>query len=123
MQLVVERHQDAVKGMLGGHKGVRFTLRTLVQFSEEEQQLLTHYNMWGYSVMNKGGIPVSLREMTEWRSESFEGNNIEILLKNEAVQKRSLDSVPALFDILRSFGGRDVVTYPRTTDQVDSDLV
>jgi hypothetical protein len=100
--------------MLGGHKGVAFTLATRLQFTEEEQQLLEHYKMWEYSLFTRGQLPVTIRQLTQGDSQTVE--NVEILLGNEDIVKRALDQVPPLLSVLRSFGGDEVIEYPRTTD-------
>jgi hypothetical protein len=46
MRLIIHRSQADVKGMLGGHKGVSFTLSTRLEFTEN---LLDHYKMWAAS--------------------------------------------------------------------------
>ncbi len=100
--------------MLGKHKGVEFTLQTRVIFSPEEQQLIEHYKMWDYSVYEKGGLPISLRNLAQGQTETLE--NVKILLNNEAVTKDALDSIPPLLQVLRSFGGEEVISYPRESE-------
>lgn len=111
MRLIIRRSQADKKGMLGGHKGVTFSLATRVEFTNEERQLLDHYKMWDYSVMNRGGLPITLRALAEGDSQTVE--NVEILLENEEVTKRALDAVPALLTVLGSFGGDEIIEYPR----------
>lgn len=113
MQLTVQRTQADVRGMLGGHKGVNFTLQTQLLFTEEEQQLINHYKMWDYSAFTQGGLPVTLRELAAGRVQTLA--NVEVLLANEAVVKEALDSIPPLLGVLRSFGGQEVIPYPRDT--------
>lgn len=118
MRLVINRSQADRKGVFGGHKGVAFTLSTRVEFTEEESQLLEHYRLWDYSVMTQGGVPVTLRSMASGDTQTLD--DVETLLSNEGVVKRSLDKIPQLFEVLRSFGGSEVVDYPRL--RVDADL-
>ena len=117
MRLVINRSQADRKGVFGGHKGVAFTLSTQVEFTQEEQQLLDHYRVWGYSVLTQGGLPVTLRDMANGDTQTLE--DVETLLSNENVIKRSLDKIPRLFMVLRSFGGSEAVDYPRTSDDED----
>lgn len=114
MRLVINRSQAERKGVFGGHKGVAFTLSTQVEFTQEERQLLDHYKLWHYSIMSRGGLPVTLRAMADGDSQTLE--DVETLLSNEDVVKRSLDKIPHLFGVLRSFGGDEVIDYPRTGD-------
>lgn len=40
MKLALKRSQQDIKGMLGGHKGVSFTLSYRLVLSSEEQELV-----------------------------------------------------------------------------------
>jgi len=111
MRLLVNRSQADQKGMLGGHKGVKFTLRCQVQFTTEEQQLLEHYKMWDYNLFSRGGMPVTLRTLATGDLQTVE--NVKVLLSNEAIVKEALDEIPLLLDVLRSFGGDETIDYPR----------
>jgi hypothetical protein len=111
VRLVINRSQADKKGMLGGHKGVSFTLSTRVQFTQEEQQLLDHYKMWEYSLFTRGQLPVTIRTLAQGDSQTLE--NVEILLRNEEIVKVALDQIPPLLEVLRSFGGDEIVDYPR----------
>jgi hypothetical protein len=97
--------------MLGGHKGVSFSLTTRVEFTSEEQNLLEHYKMWTYSLFTRGQMPVTIRDLAQGDSQTVD--NVEILLRNEETVKDALDAIPALLDVLRSFGGDEVIDYPR----------
>jgi hypothetical protein len=64
--------------------------------------------------MTRGALPVTLRSMAHGDSQTLD--DVETLLSNEGVIKRSLDKIPALFEVLRSFGGNEVIDYPRNGD-------
>lgn len=119
MQLVIQRSQADKKGMLGGHKGVTFTLYTQIEFDPDERKLIDHYKMWNYSLFTRGQLPVTIRDITEGEPQTVE--NVEILLRNEDIVKTSLDQVPPLLTVLRSFGGREVVAYPRSPDGLNGE--
>jgi hypothetical protein len=112
MKLVINRSQADKKGMMGGHKGVTFTLSTRITFSPEESELLEHYKLWQYPLFSRGPLPVTIRQIADGDVQIVD--NVEILLANEEIVKRALDHVPPLLDVLRSFGGEEVVTYPRS---------
>jgi hypothetical protein len=101
LRLIIHRSQADKKGMLGGHKGVAFTLSTRLEFNDEEKQLLEHYKMWSYSLFNRAQLPVTIGQLVQGDSQTVE--NVEILLGNEDVVKRALDQVPPLLSVLRSF--------------------
>jgi hypothetical protein len=50
MQLIVSRNQQDVKGMLGGHKGVQFTLSYRLELTEDELALVSRYKLEDYAV-------------------------------------------------------------------------
>lgn len=50
MKLAIQRSQQDVKGMLGGHKGVTFTLSYRLILSSEEQELVNRYKLDEYPV-------------------------------------------------------------------------
>lgn len=114
MRLVVSRAQEDRKGMLGGHKGVLFRLYTRLELTEEEEELLSHYKMWNYSLFNRGQMPVTIKDLAEGDLQTVE--NVEILLRNEEIVKRALDQLPLLMEVLRSFGGEEIIEYPRDVD-------
>lgn len=96
---------------MGGHKGVTFTLVTRLEFTSEERELIEHYKMWDYQLFTRGPLPVTIRQLSGGDTQTMD--NVEILLQNENVVKRALDQVPPLLDVLRSFGGDEVIDYPR----------
>lgn len=112
MILVIHREQADMKGMFGGHRGVAFTLSTRLQFSDEERQLLDHYRMWYYPLFERGGTPVSIRQLADGETETL--HVVEVLLQREEALKRALDKIPPLLDVLRSFGGDEIIEYPRS---------
>ena len=112
MRLVIHRSQADKKGMLGGHKGDAFTLSTRLEFTDEESQLLEHYKMWDYGLLSRGQLPVTIRQLVQGDSQTVE--NVEVLLGNEDIVKRALDQIPPLLGVLRSFGGDEVIEYPRS---------
>ncbi len=118
MKLVIHRSQADKKGMLGGHKGVAFTLATRLELTSEERELLDHYKMWEYALFHRSQLPVTIRQLAGGDNQTLD--NVEILLENENVVKRALDQVPPLFAVLRSFGGDEIIPYPRAmTDEDD----
>jgi hypothetical protein len=111
MKLTIQRSQEARKGMLGGHKGVEFSLYTRVSFTGEERQLLDHYGMWNYCVMQQAELPVTLANLNQGRHQTL--GDVAVLLQNEDQVKEALDPIPLLLEVLRSFGGDEVIEYPR----------
>jgi len=116
MRLIVNRSQQDMKGMLGGHKGVQFTLAYRLELTPEESELVARYKLGSYPVTWRTfqGTQTpddTIANMTEGRRQSLP--DVTTLLNNEQVVKDSCDQLPVLFDVCRSFGGDEVIDYPR----------
>jgi len=116
MKLVISRNQRAMKGVLGGHKGVEFTLTYRLELSPEETELVARYKLDGYPVtwrtIQGSRMPDdTIANMVMGRSQTL--TDVTTLINNEAVIKDSCDGLPPLFAIVRTFGGDEVVEYPR----------
>lgn len=117
MRLIISRRQQDVKGMLGGHKGVSFTLAYRLELTSEETELVSRYKLSDYPVTWRAGQSGQLPDdtianMIAGRSQTI--SDVTTLLKNESVVKNACDSLPPLFEVVRTFGGDEVVDYPRT---------
>jgi hypothetical protein len=102
--------------MLGGHKGVSFTLAYRLELTPEEAELVSRYKLSDYAVTWKSvqGSQVpddTIANMIAGRSQTI--SNVTTLLKNESVVKDACDNLPPLFEVVRTFGGDEVVDYPR----------
>ncbi|MGH9089831.1 MAG: hypothetical protein ACRDZR_00380 [Acidimicrobiales bacterium] len=116
MKLVIKRDQQAQKGMLGGHKGVNFTLSYRLQLSDDELQLVQQYKLEDYPLTYRtfqgNRIPDdTVRNMCEGRSQTV--SDVTTLVRNEEIVKDACDSLPGLFEVVRTFGGSEVIEYPR----------
>ena len=116
MQLVIRRDQADIKGMLGGHKGVQFTLSYQLQLNEHELALVERYKLHDYAITytSHQGTRIpddTIRNMLAGRSQTVE--KVTTLVKNEEIVKDACDSLPALFEIVTTFGGTETVHYPR----------
>ncbi len=121
MKLIINRSQAEKKGMLGGHKGVEFTLSYRLDLTPDEQVLVEKYKLHFYPLTWKT-TPTGERQpddvistMVQGRSETL--TDVTTLLKNEEIVKNACDMLPPLFDVVRSFGGDEVIEYPRTGAQ------
>ncbi|MGV9677864.1 hypothetical protein ACWDSJ_21515 [Nocardia sp. NPDC003482] len=119
MRLVINRSQAAVKGMLGGHKGMQFTLAYQLQLTSEEHALVEQYKLLEYPLtwqtFNGTKIPRdTIGSLLKGASQTVA--DVKTLLNNEDVIKDAIDELPPLFAVCRSFGGNEVVDYPREKD-------
>lgn len=117
MRLVINRSQEAKKGMLGGNKGVEFTLRYRLELTPEEEALVRQYKLEEFPItwtsVNGQRVPDdTIARMVVGRSQTL--TDVTTLLSNEEVVKSACDALPPLFEIVRTFGGDDIVEYPRT---------
>lgn len=116
MRLVINRNQTAMKGMLGGNKGVSFTLSYQLQLTEGEAALVQQYKLMDYPVTYKTiqGTQVpddTIGNMVAGRSQTL--TDVTTLIRNEEIVKSACDSLPALFEVVSTFGGQEVIDYPR----------
>lgn len=116
MKLVIQRSQQDVKGMLGGHKGVSFTLSYRLVLTEEESELVRRYKLEEYPVtwrMFEGTqIPLdTIGSLVAGRTQTVV--DVTTLIQNEDVVKDACDKLPVLFEVVRTFGGEEVIEYPR----------
>ena len=116
MRLVVNRSQQAVTGMLGGHKGMSFTLSYRLDLTPDEQGLVAKYSLAEYpltwrTVRGERMPDDTVGGMANGRSQTL--NDVKTLLQNEEIVKSACDELVALFEVARTFGGDEVIEYPR----------
>lgn len=117
MKLVISRSQQDVKGMLGGHKGVEFTLRYRLELTPEETELVGRYKLEHYALTwntdaQGNRIPNdTISNMVAGRAQTV--RDVTTLLHNEEIVKQACDELVPLFQVVRSFGGNEVIDYPR----------
>jgi hypothetical protein len=121
VRLIVNRSQAAMTGMFGGHKGVEFTLSYRLELTPEEHELVQQYKLEYYPVTwrTQQGQRMpddTISNMLQGRSQTL--TDVTTLIANERVVKEACDALPPLFEIVRSFGGDEVVEYPRVAASV-----
>lgn len=117
MKLIINRAQAAKKGMLGGNKGVEFTLGYRLELSPDEAGLVSQYKLENYALtwMTVQGNRMpddTIGNMLAGRSQTI--MDVTTLVNNERIITEACDSLPVLFDVVRSFGGSEVIEYPRS---------
>ncbi|MFF3228998.1 hypothetical protein ACFYV7_39850 [Nocardia suismassiliense] len=116
MRLVVKRSQTAVKGMLGGHKGMQFNLTCRLQLTDEESRLVQQYTLMEYpltwrTIQGTQLVGDTIGSLLNGSSQTV--SDVKTLLSNEAVIKDAIDELPTLFEVCRTFGGSEIIDYPR----------
>lgn len=117
MKLAIQRSQQDIKGMLGGHKGVSFTLYYRLLLTPDEEELVQRYKLEEYPVTWRSfegtRLPNdTIGNMVAGRSQTL--SDVTTLIQNENVVKEACDDLPVLFEVVRTFGGEEVIEYPRT---------
>jgi hypothetical protein len=118
VRLVIERDQQPVKGMLGGSKGVSFTLRYRLELTPDEEALVRQYKIEDYPVTFRTIQGTRMPDDTIGsmvRGASATLSDVTTLVNNENVVKDACDSLPVLFEVVRTFGGTEVIEYPRSS--------
>lgn len=103
--------------MFGGDKGVSFTLRVTLELTDEEAELVRKYKLESYPLTwrNYQGNRVPGDTVSTLRQGiSQTVNDVTTLVNNEEVFKAACDELPVLFDVVRTFGGSEVIEYPRS---------
>lgn len=119
MRLIINRRQDDVTGLFGGHKGVSFTLSYRLELTSAEADLVSRYRLENYPVtyQNVGNVQApddTIANMLIGRQQKLP--DVVTLIKNENVVKSACDGLPPLFLMCASFGGDEVIEYPRGDD-------
>jgi hypothetical protein len=116
MKLIINRDQADVKGLLGGHKGVNFSLRYRLELTPDEVALVDRYKLHDYPITFKHiqGTRVpddTIGSMVQGGGQTV--TDVTTLVGNEEVIKNGCDQLPTLFEVVRTFGGTEVIEYPR----------
>jgi hypothetical protein len=104
-------------GLLGGHKGMQFTLAYRLVLTSEEAQLVEQYKLGSYPLTWRTyqGQRVSGDTISSLvRGDSQTLTDVTTLVENETTIKSACDELPPLFEVARTFGGEEVVEYPRS---------
>lgn len=116
MKLIINRSQQDQKGLMGGHKGVQFTLRYRLELTREETELVERYRLGFYPLTftNQQGNRIPADTISSIvRGGSSIVTDVTKLIREEDLIKEACDQLPVLFGVCRSFGGDEVIEYPR----------
>jgi hypothetical protein len=116
LKLIIERNQAAKKGMLGGHKGMSFTLSYWLDLTDDEADLVERYKLDYYpltwTTQQGQRMPDdTISNMRTGRTQTL--SDVTTLVQNEEIIKRACDQLPVLLSMVRTFGGSEVIEYPR----------
>lgn len=116
MKLVIKRNQADVKGMFGGHKGVRFSLYAKADITNEEREMIERYKVGEYilasyvlSTKRSENIEFHLSVNRLTRGDEAYADNIQTLLELEDKIKEGCQNMKNLLVVMKSFGGEEVI--------------
>ena len=116
MRLTIRRNQADVKGLFGGHKGVRFSLFGRAQVTDAEMALIERYKVGEYSLadyelrLHKDTVlPFHVSVNDLMNGKSVETDSISTLLELETRLKEGCMVLKNLLQVMATFGGEEVV--------------
>ena len=114
MKLYITRDQESRKGLLGGHKGMRFILSCRIELSPEETDLVEKYKQWNvrvysYLTIKEKEVIHTLRDLCNGITVWCDG--APDLLADEERIKEACENLKILLDVMASFGGEEVIEY------------
>jgi hypothetical protein len=96
---------------------VEFTLGYRLELTSEEAELVQRYKLEYYPLTwrtDSQGTKLpndTISNMVTGRTQTV--RDVTTLLRNEEVIKDACDDLVPLFSVVRSFGGNEVIEYPR----------
>ncbi len=113
MRLTIRRNQADVKGLLGGHKGVRFSLFGQVAVGDAERGLIDRYKVGEHILAEYEGcigreattFHVSVNNLIN--GSTVETDSINTLLELEAKLKEGCGNLKTLLEVMATFGGEE----------------
>lgn len=117
MKLTIKRNQADVKGLFGGHKGVRFNLSAKADISDDENALIQKYMVGDYvlatyedkfGLVEKKAVTISVSVHDLIRGKTVEMENIAALLALEDTIKTSCSNLKNLLKVMSTFGGEEI---------------
>lgn len=117
MKLIIRRDQADVKGLLGGHKGVNFSLFTQANITDEESALIKRYKVGDQIIASYQRPKKGQSEMLEFylsvndivNGRTITMDSIITLLDLEETIKKGCKNLKDLLAVMSTFGGEEIV--------------
>lgn len=115
MKLTIRRNQADVKGIFGGHKGVRFSLYGKCDIDDGESALIAKYKISDYQLaeyqLQTNGEPVDFRITVSGitNGQTVETGDINTLLELEKSMKEGCQNLKNLLIVMATFGGEEEI--------------
>jgi hypothetical protein len=107
VRLVIRRNQADVKGVLGGHRGVKFALSYQLVTTDSESAIIDRYRLGSHVVVSSGSGVETVDRLRAGVTQTLD--SVSVLIANERVIKQACQEFGALMAVAKSFGGEDVV--------------
>lgn len=114
MQLRIRRDQSEQRGMLGGYRGMSFSLFAHVVLTHEEQELINRYKGVGdthLGAIRGGSEPVLVTVRTLMEGQRFDTSDVLVLTSAEDELKQGCAAFRTLLNVMNSFGGEELFEY------------
>jgi len=115
MKLIIKREQAEKRGLLGGHKGMRFLLAFRVELTPEEKDLVTKYRAEDTPLIfatDKAGNSYpkyTVKNLIQGSNEI--ADDVTILLNYEEELKKACQTFKTLLEVMASFGGEETFEF------------
>jgi len=104
MKLLIKRNQDT--GFMGG---ISFILEAKVELTQEESELVKKYKAHKEVLYSAGNRQYTINDLLSGSRDKCK--DITILLNNEEVYKNACVHFKTYLEVMRSFGGEEVIEY------------
>lgn len=128
MRLILKRNQAEKKGLLGGSKGIHFSLSFRVEMTPEETELLDRYSATHEQIATMGFVAEAealghlkvidgvktggiLTVSDLMKGRIFQTKSVGTLLDAENEIKEGCAALKIFLEVMQSFGGEEVIKY------------
>jgi len=115
MKLKIQRDQKQKKGLLGGNKGIEFTLNCKVELTPEEQALIDKAKVGNYTLISY--VPQGWEHELTFNVNDivdgivFQEMSVGKLLDLEEQVKNGCQNLKSLLEVIASFGGEEIIEF------------
>jgi hypothetical protein len=115
MKLTIRRNQADVKGVFGGHKGVKFSLYGKCSLDEGERAIIAKYKVGDYVLAEyqlkakAEALDFKITVNGIANGQTVETGDINTLLDLEKSMKEGCKNLKNLLKVMATFGGEEVI--------------
>jgi hypothetical protein len=113
MKLKITRDQEQKKGLLGGNKGIEFTLECQVDLTEEEKALVDKAKIGEYILTkyrpHEDGMELPLTVNDLINGVASRVKNVQKLLGLEEEIISGCENLKSLLAVISTFGGEEII--------------